>query len=138
MSLDFIPSFTILRSLSMSTSLDACPFTSTAGARPNVLRFFAAYSGVHLSLVTYITVRWSMRKGYSYFSTSLCISARRSASPLSVVSIFLYLSSIGAWSFFSLSTFLMISIYYSNLVIPFVRVAEPSNHERFAEEGYFV
>ncbi len=99
MSLDFIPSFTILRSFSISTSLDACPFTSTAGARPNVLRFFAAYSGVHLSLVTYITVRWSMRKGYFPFSVSLCISARRSASPFTVVSIFLYLSSIGVCSF---------------------------------------
>jgi hypothetical protein len=28
--------------------------------------------------------------------------------------------------------------HYAKLVIPFVRVAEPSNHERFAEEGYFV
>lgn len=82
--------------------------------------FLRHIRGVHLSLVTYITVRWSMRKGYFPFSVSLCISARRSTSPFTVVSIFLYLSSIGAWSFFSLSTFLMAYLHLQilNFVLP--------------------
>jgi hypothetical protein len=29
-------------------------------------------------------------------------------------------------------------MYYTKFMIPLVRMAEPSNHERFAEEGYFV